>query len=223
MSSHYSEYSRGSKGSRFSRRQRIKTQTNQNFAQQLDKLKMNDAMSAVSDKLSGMNINVDKAKSYGSEIENSHYSDDDYEEGEIEVSKEFKENVIRYVKLDDMIRQRQNEVKELTGLKNPCEEFILKYLEDIESGTIEINDGKLRRNKSEQKTPLSTDIIKSAIEKKVADPKTVEDIMKLMDELRPKKTRVNLKRTKTRAGNIGSTNSSANNSAKNSTKNSTKN
>lgn len=125
------------------------------------------------------------------------------EESKLEIPKEFKENVIKYVKIDDFIRKKQEELMELKQKKKPCEEYILKYLDTIEENVIEISDGKLRKNKSETKASLSQDIIKKAICEKVKDPTIVEDIMKMMEDLRPLNTHVNIKRTSARPNTKG--------------------
>lgn len=111
---------------------------------------------------------------------------------------ELKENVVKFIKIDDMIRDKQNKIKELKDQRKPCEEFILQYLENINETIIEVSDGKIRKNQSNTKVPLNKDIIKEAIKSKVEDVSIVEDIINSMDELRPKKTRVNLKRTHNR-------------------------
>ena len=113
-------------------------------------------------------------------------SNDAGNEEEIKVSKEFQENVVKYVKYDDLIRKKQKEVQELKTKRKPCEDFILKYLEDIDETTIELNNGKLRKNKFETKVPINKDIIKDAIAEKIKDEKTVEDILEHIDTARPK-------------------------------------
>lgn len=112
-----------------------------------------------------------------------------------EITKEFQEMVIKYVKLDDLIRKREEEIKELKHQRKPCEKFILDYLEKINENVIEITNGKLRKNKFQTKVPLNRDIIKHVILEKIKDPKIVEEMMEMMDNLRPTKIRVNLKRT----------------------------
>lgn len=114
---------------------------------------------------------------------------------DIKITKEFQENVIKFVKLDDLIRKKKQEVSELSDQKKPCEEFILKYLDNVNENVIEITDGKLRKNKSETKAALKQDVIKNAINEKIADPKIVEEILNLMEMKRPLNTHVNLKRT----------------------------
>lgn len=128
--------------------------------------------------------------------------EDDEEENSkadsVNVTKEFQENVIKFVKIDDLIRKKTTELAELKSQKKPIETFILKYLDQVNETVVEITNGKLRKNKSETKSGLTVDIIKEAIEKKIKDPKIVEEILKSMEDMRPKATRVNLKRTSVR-------------------------
>jgi len=130
-------------------------------------------------------------------------SDDeiDNEAKEVQITKEFQENVIKYVKIHDLINKKNEELRELKKMKKPCEDFILKYLDKFDVNYVEVTDGKLRKNKSENKVPLSQDIIKDAISKKVSDPKIVEEILKSIEK-RPTKTAVNIKRTKNRGPQI---------------------
>jgi len=122
---------------------------------------------------------------------------------EIKISKEFQENVVKFVKLDDLMKKKQQEMTELREQKKPCEQFILKYLDDVNENVIEITDGKLRKNKSETKSAINQDIMKLAISEKIKDPQIVEDILKLMEEKRPMNSNVNLKRTGTRPDRKG--------------------
>ena len=141
-----------------------------------------------------------KNNSHSSESNSSYDSDDIEDEAEkINVSKEFEEKVIKYVKLDNLIRKKNAEVKELKEQRKPCEEFILKYLDQIGQNTIDITGGKLRRNKSETKTSINNDVIKKSLTEKIKDPLAVEEILKIMEANRPLKTSINLKRTNERA------------------------
>ena len=121
----------------------------------------------------------------------------DKEAQQVQISKQFQEYVVKFVKLDDLIRKKQNEITELKSQRKPCETYILKYLDEINENVIDITNGKLRKNKAETKVPLSQEIIKHAIIQKVKDPTMVEEIIKLMDK-RPTSVRVNLKRTSAR-------------------------
>ena len=122
-----------------------------------------------------------------------------------DISNEFKEKVITYLKCDDLIRKKMEEVKELKGKKKPCEEYIIKYLENKDSPFVKVKDGKLIKNKAESKGSLKVDLIKEAImegikgEKLSADEVKSNDItikiMEIMENKRAKTVHVNLKRT----------------------------
>ena len=126
-------------------------------------------------------------------------SDSENDVADVTVTKEFQENVVKYVKIDDMIKKKQEELKELRKMKTPCEKNILKFLDDVDENVIDITDGKLRRNKSTTKQKLTEDIMKIAIGEYVKDPLQIEAILKAMDQKRPEVTHVNLKRTGKRA------------------------
>jgi hypothetical protein len=127
----------------------------------------------------------------------SNLSDNDTveEKKDFHVSKEFEENVIKFTQYDDLIRKRTEEIAELKKKRDPCKKYVLDYLQKINETTIEINDGKLRFNKFETKQPLTQDIIKTCITKVIDNPQTAEKIMKDMDDSRPMKERIDLKRT----------------------------
>ena len=151
-------------------------------------------MSKKSDLASELISEIDRDDTSSSASNDSTY-DDGKSVQSVKVSKEFQENVLKFVKLDDLIRLKQQELSELKEKRKPCEQYILKYLDHIDQNMIEISDGKLRKNKSETKAQLSQDIIKSAILEKVKDPSIVEDILKAMEDKRPLSTHVNIKRT----------------------------
>ena len=113
----------------------------------------------------------------------------------VPISKEFQENVIKFVKLDDLMKKKQQEMGELREQKKPCEQFILKYLETINEEEVGITNGKLRKNKSETKAAMNQEALKLALTKKIADPKLVDEILKEMEEARPLNTKVSLART----------------------------
>lgn len=126
-------------------------------------------------------------------------SDDDIDQEaeELVLSKEFQESVIKYVKLDDLTRKKQDEIKELKKMRKPCEEFIITYLENIKIDQVDISDGKLQKKTVESKVPISNKVIRTALSKKIEDPAIVSEIIKLVDD-REKKTKVNIKRVKTK-------------------------
>ena len=147
-----------------------------------NEIKKVDNKSNIKDETEGSNSSYDS-----SELEN--------EAEKLTVSKEFEENVIKYVKYDNQIRVKTADIKELKEKRKPCEEFILNYLNQIDEKEIEITGGKLRRNKSETKQSVNSDLIKKTLVEKIQDPKLIGDILKSLEENRPLKTHVNLKRT----------------------------
>jgi hypothetical protein len=121
------------------------------------------------------------------------------------ISNDFKEKIINYIKVDDLIRKKQDEIKELKDKKDEAEEFILKFLDKSDSTFVNIPGGKLIKNQSETKAPLKIEIIKEAIVESIKKEKLVEndevnkklldDIIDLMEVKRGKVNRINLKRT----------------------------
>jgi len=133
----------------------------------------------------------ESVSSIGSDDDESGSDDDD---DDIPVTKEFQEHVLKYIKADDEIKKMEKKIKALKEIKKPCEEFMIKYLDNVKENIVEINDGKLIKNKTENKVSASEDIIKSAIKKHIANPDIVASIMKDIEE-RPKKKRTYIKRT----------------------------
>lgn len=113
----------------------------------------------------------------------------------VTVSKEFQENVIKFITYDDAIRSKDEEIKELKKLKTPFEKFVLEYLSKLGEDAIDITSGYLKINKNESKTPVTRDSIKEVIKKKIEDPKIIEEILEDIEKSRQVKTNIVLKRT----------------------------
>ena len=117
----------------------------------------------------------------------------------------FKEKIINYIKIDDTIRKKREEIKELNAKKEAIDEYILKYLDKNDSNFVNIPGGKLIKSQSETKGPLKLDTIKSSIEEGIKkdnlttseeiSKKILDDIIEIMEIKRGKVRRVNLKRT----------------------------
>ena len=128
----------------------------------------------------------------------SKEDDSDYEEEQKNITEEFVEVVKSWVKLDDEIREYTNKIKDLKNDRKEYEEFILEYMDKINENVIEITGGKLRRNKSQTKTPLKEESIQTAIFEITKDNEKSAQMTKYIMENRPSVERVNLKRTKFR-------------------------
>lgn len=114
------------------------------------------------------------------------------------ITEEFKEVVINWVKIDDDIRKKNIEIKELKDEKKEYEIFILEYMDKINENVINISDGKLRMNRSKTKAPLKEECIQQAIMDFTKDNDQALAITKHIFTSRPLSERVNLKRTKNR-------------------------
>jgi L-cysteine desulfidase len=117
------------------------------------------------------------------------------DEEKIKISKEFQENVVKFVKLDDLIQKKQEELSELKQQKKPCEEYIIKYLDGIKTDVIQITNGTIKKNKSESKASINSDLVKKTISQKITDPLLLDAIMKELELARQTSIKVNLKRT----------------------------
>ena len=81
-------------------------------------------------------------------------SETEAEEIKKDITEEFKEVVVNYVKTDDDIRKKMAEIKDLKDEKKEYETFILEYMDKINENVINISDGKLRMNRSKTKAPF---------------------------------------------------------------------
>lgn len=136
---------------------------------------------------------------HDNELENNN----EEEEEEITISDETKEKIAKYISIDNIIRQKQEDIKELKKQKVPLEKYILEYMKKNDIPSFNLESGKLIFNRSTTKGPLTIDTISDSINelsKKVLkdDKKTstfTNDILKLMDEKRANRVKINLKRT----------------------------
>jgi hypothetical protein len=158
---------------------------------------MSDSESTDSSRVSS----VKDSDSVSSELDSKKSSKKD----ESSISNGFKEKIISYIKIDDIIRKKQEEIKELREKKTEAEEYILKYLDKNDANHVNIPGGKLIKNESETKAPLKVETIKEAIAEGIKkenlvnseelNKKLLDDIIEIMEVKRGKVNRINLKRT----------------------------
>lgn len=146
------------------------------------------------------NLNVD------SSIENSEQTSNSSEN---EVPKVFREKIIKFIKLDDAIREEtisyKQKIETLKIQKEEMSGYILRHLEDVGEKEIDLNkQGKISKYTSTRKSGLNKNIIQQSIYEKLKNDKLVKtdeegkilaqatyDIMEGKREL---KTKVTLKR-----------------------------
>ena len=123
---------------------------------------------------------------------------DDEEQIAEEITEEFVEVVKSWVTIDDEIRKKLIEIKELKDERKEFETFILEYMGKINESVIDISDGKLRKNKSNTKAGLKQESIQSALQDITQDTVKAMEMTKYIMDNRPTTERINLKRTKNR-------------------------
>ena len=125
-------------------------------------------------------------------------SDSESDDPQKKVTREFRNKVIKWIEIDDSLRELRAKTKELTTEKKQFEEYILSYMDQIEEKCFNIKDGKLRKNVSKTKGPLKKQIIHQALVEIVGDPNKATAMTEHIINSRPTVERVNLKRTKNR-------------------------
>jgi hypothetical protein len=139
---------------------------------------------------------------------------------------ELMEKIVKYIKIDDTIKQKQKElqlqVKALKTQKTDMEKYIITYLEAIKEDFVNIEGtGKLIKTTSTTKGAIKIDNIKTSVvngirkqninidERKLSD--LLESVMVSVEQNRPVKTRTYIKRTKGKNGKTQKNNNNNNN------------
>lgn len=141
-----------------------------------------------------------------SDLEEDSYSKVTQDENKQQaITNELKQKIITYIKIDDAVRKKQEEIKHLKEMKKPCEEAIITHLESIQEDAFNLISGdRLIKNKVEHKAPLKVDFIKDAIKEELIKENMVQtqercdflinEILEMIDKKRPVKTKVSLRR-----------------------------
>jgi hypothetical protein len=124
------------------------------------------------------------------------------------ITSEFRDTVMRYMKIDDLIKKRNEDIKELKMQKKPCEEQIIKLLEKQNIDFIQASPGQtLTRKETLKKEPIKAETIKKAIIEGLETNKIVtkeeiekankmaEEILEMMEQKRAITKKVSIVRT----------------------------
>jgi len=142
------------------------------------------------------NMSIDQSNMSIHNPDNQDNQDNpDNQKNTIEVSKEFQENVIKFVNIDDIIKKKEDELKILKKESKPHEEFVLNYLANLKEQKVDITGGCLKVNKSETKAALKSDHIKNVISKKFDNIDIVNSIIKEIEDSRQVTTKLKLNRS----------------------------
>ena len=131
------------------------------------------------------------------EIEDMSDSEDEGEYNEYEGIKELTELVKKYTEADNIARNLKKETAKQNKIMKDMNGKILLHLEKMGENHINIDDGKLIKNKYKSKGTLSQDIIEETLKENFKDPKIIAKIMDSIEDKKVKneKTRIQLKRT----------------------------
>lgn len=131
--------------------------------------------------------------------QNNNY-DADVEQNNIEddITPTFKNNIMTYIKIDDLIKNKMEEIKELKDAKKKYEEDILNYLNNINQTSINYGEITLRKNEYTSKGSLKNEYIKEVIGNELGDPTKTEKILENLEnkKMETATKRLGLKRTK---------------------------
>ena len=114
------------------------------------------------------------------------------------VTADFKNKVLKWLAIDDQIREMRAKSKDLTKQKKEHEEFILSFLENVGEKELAVSDGKLRRNVSKSKKPISKEWIQKSLNDLIQDKTKATTKTDHIINNRETVERINLKRTKNR-------------------------
>ena len=122
---------------------------------------------------------------------------------------ELMEKILKYIKIDDSMKEKQKEVRDqmkvLKTQKEEMEKYIISYLETINEEYVKIGESaKLTRTVSQTKGAIKQDNIKVSIfdqlkKENMGDDKInelLQNIVENIEKNRPVKTKTYIKRTK---------------------------
>lgn len=108
---------------------------------------------------------------------------------------DLKENILKYVRFDDAMRERKEQISELKKQIKQCEKNIIAGMEKIGEDVIELKkSGRIIKNQVETKAALTADLIKNVLNTKMNNEKNVDEILDAIDKARPVKITSKIKR-----------------------------
>lgn len=110
----------------------------------------------------------------------------------------FKLDIKNWVQIDNIITEKNNELKEMKLQKQELYDNIMTYVEEnnLDTTTISISDGSLKFNKNKQIQPLTLSFVKSCLTDLIDSEEQVDVIMKHIKSSRTYKLTNEIKRYK---------------------------
>ena len=110
---------------------------------------------------------------------------------------EFQNNIKSWVTIDNNIKLLAEELKNLKTERSIVCNNILNYVEEsnLNSTTIQINDGNLKFTKVKQTSNLTLSYVKECLEKCISNPDDISAIMNVIKTSRTSKYNNEIKRS----------------------------
>jgi len=96
----------------------------------------------------------------------------------------LKKMVIRWITLDDNIKEFTKKAKDIKDEKTQIEEKILYFMKQNETNEIQVKDGKLEKKRGEKKEPINEEYIKKCLVKSFDDVEMIDKLTKMILENR---------------------------------------
>jgi hypothetical protein len=96
----------------------------------------------------------------------------------------LKKMVIKWLKLDDNIKEYNKRAKEIKEEKTQIEDKILSFMNNSNTNEIQVKDGKLEKKCGQKKEPINEEYIKKCLVKSFDDVETVDKLTKMLLESR---------------------------------------
>jgi hypothetical protein len=124
---------------------------------------------------------------------------DTNEDVQHKVTKSFKNDVLKWVDIDDQLKMIRNKVKELNEEKKEYEGKIINFLTQVNEETVVIKDGKLSKNVMRCKAPLKKETIHKSLVELVGDTNKAMTMTEHIINSREITEKIKLSRTKNRS------------------------
>ena len=96
----------------------------------------------------------------------------------------LKKMVIKWLKLDDNIKEYNKRAKEIKEEKTQIEDKILSFMNNSNTNEIQVKDGKLEKKCGQKKEPINEEYIKKCLVKSFDDVEMVDKLTKVILENR---------------------------------------
>jgi hypothetical protein len=131
-----------------------------------------------------------KHEKQNTSLKNQNNIDEIGKSGEIdEIDKEddekididiLKKMVVKWIKLDDKIKDYNKEIKDMKNEKLQMEDKILLFMDDNEQNEIQVKNDKLEKKKSETKEAINEEYIKKCLIKSIDDVEMVDKLTNII-------------------------------------------